>query len=171
MNYRRKTRPKWVSDSMVLLALVVGTLLGSGFVRAETWYKAFAKEQYINPLSEKDIKYIEVPTKVIKYEIPQTIQDDIRAVFGEYADDAMRVLECENKGLNPKAVNDNTAWGGVGRDHGIFQINDYWQGFRHGGKATQFLHDPAINIRVAWRIFEDEGYSFAKWTCGRKLGI
>lgn len=171
MRYRRKTRPKWLSDSLIILGVVVGTLMGAGWVRADVYQKAQASEQFIHPLSNFEVRYVEVPTEVIKHELPQSIQDDIRAVFGDYADDAMRVLECENKRLDPEAVNDNTTWGGVGRDHGIFQINDYWQGFRHDGKAKQFLQDPAINIRVAWRIFEDEGYSFQKWTCGRTLGL
>lgn len=103
------------------------------------------------------------------------IKQDIENVFGEYADKAFLLLqgdECaENRTLNPNAVNDNTEWGGTGVDRGVFQINDYWQGIRHEGKAEQFLFDPAINIRIAWRLFEDNGYSFKLWTCGKYYGI
>jgi len=99
-------------------------------------------------------------------------------VFGEHADKAFLLLQgdgagtcAENRHLDPDAMNDNTQWGGVGKDWGIFQINDHWQGFRHAGKAEQFLTDPELNIRIAWRIFEDNGYSFSRWTCGRVYGI
>lgn len=92
-------------------------------------------------------------------------------VFGSHSEKALRLLSCENRSLNPRAINDNRTWGGVGVDRGIFQINDYWQGVRHEGKAIQFLFDPEINVRIAWRIYEDSGYSFHMWTCGKNLGI
>ena len=105
----------------------------------------------------------------------EAIKKDIELVFGEYSDKAFLLLQgegcAENRTLNPNAVNDNTTWGGTGVDRGVFQINDYWQGIRHEGKAEQFLFDPAINIRIAWRLFEDDGYSFKLWTCGKHYGI
>jgi hypothetical protein len=91
--------------------------------------------------------------------------------FGEHSDKALKLLTCENRSLDPNAVNDNRTWGGVGRDLGLFQVNEFWQGIRHEGKAEQFLFDPEINVRIAWRLFEDSGYSFHMWTCGKTLGI
>jgi hypothetical protein len=73
----------------------------------------------------------------------------------------------ENKALNPNAVNDNTTWGGVGQDIGVFQINTDWQGVTN--KA--FLTDPVINIRIAYNIFVRSGYSFKLWTCGKVYKI
>lgn len=102
-----------------------------------------------------------------KQKIQNPIELEIKQVFGKYADKAFKLLECENRSLDPFAVNYNEG----STDYGIFQINDYWQGIRHKGKAEQFLFDTSINIRIAWRIFEDDGYSFKLWTCGRKLGI
>ena len=107
------------------------------------------------------------------------IEADIKSVFGKYYPQAMILLKgkpgdscAENKSLNPNAVNDNTLWGGVGQDIGVFQINTKWQGVTN----TAFLKDPAINIRMAWRIFVNQGYKFgvqptAGWTCGRYYGI
>jgi hypothetical protein len=99
------------------------------------------------------------------------IEQEIKEVFGEHYSKAMLLLKgngkpgacAENRALNPEALNDNTKWGGVGKDWGVFQINDHWQGVRN----TRFLKDPAINIRIAWRIYEDNGYSFKLWTCGK----
>lgn len=108
----------------------------------------------------------------------KAVDDEIRAVFGAHYDDAMLLLRgngtvngCrENSNLNPKSVNKNTD--NVGSiDYGVFQINDYWQGFRHDGKAKQFLLDYRINIRVAWNIYQADNYSFKQWTCGREYGI
>jgi hypothetical protein len=110
----------------------------------------------------------------------QQIDDDIKLVFGKYYPQAMLLLKgdgtphaChENGGLDPNAVNDNTTWGGVGQDIGVFQINTYWQKVTN----TAFLKDPKINVRIAWRIFVNNGYRFGVmplggWTCGRYYHI
>lgn len=98
------------------------------------------------------------------------IELEIEEVFGKYSEKAFKLLKCENSKLDPTAFNINNDSVGS-KDYGIFQINDYWQGIRHQGKAEQFLFDPSINIRIAWRIFEDSGYSFNLWTCGKRLNI
>jgi hypothetical protein len=100
------------------------------------------------------------------------IKAEIKLVFGEHYEDAMKLLTdatChENLQLDPSAVHVNSD--GT-RDMGVFQINEHWQGFEHGGKAQQFLLDPNVNIRLAWRIYEDNGYTFSAWSCGQLLGI
>jgi len=99
------------------------------------------------------------------------IVNEIKLVFGSYSDKAFQLLTSpvchENGKLNPQAVNDNTSWGGVGKDYGIFQINDKWQGVSN----TNFLTDWHINIRMAWNIFQRSGYSFKMWSCGKVLHI
>lgn len=94
------------------------------------------------------------------------VEEIIREVFGKHSDKAFKLLECENKSLNPNAVNTagNTPAGS--RDIGVFQINEYWQGVN-----AKFLFDPELNVRIAWKIYEDSGYSFKMWTCGKKYGI
>lgn len=94
----------------------------------------------------------------------------VKEVFKEYSDKALKLLNCENRSLDSEVVNTNKDNLHT-QDFGLFQINSYWQGVRHIGKAKQFLLDPEINARIAYRIFEDDGYSFKQWTCGKKLGI
>ena len=105
------------------------------------------------------------------------IEQEIQEVFGEYSDKAMLLLQgngpgtcAENRTLDPKAVNRN--WSDVegvysSSDFGVFQINDKWQKVYN----EKFLFDPVINIRIAWRIFENNEYSFKMWTCGKVYGI
>jgi hypothetical protein len=100
----------------------------------------------------------------------QTQKDQIKAyirkVFGKYGDQAIRVATCES-GLNPRAVNDNTQWGGVGVDRGTFQLNSVYQGISN----TNFLFDYRLNTDMAYIIFKNAGYNWHLWTCGRKLGL
>lgn len=96
-----------------------------------------------------------------------TIKQEITTVFGVDSAKAFKLLSCENHALNPLAINDNTKWGGIGQDIGLFQINTIWQGVSN--KA--FLFDPSINIRIAHNIYVRDGYSFKLWTCGKDLRI
>lgn len=155
MSYKRKTRPKWISDVFIILSLVVGTLLGSGFVRAETWYKAFAKEQYINPLSETDIRYVEVPTTVIKTEVPTKVEDIICAVFTENCEEALKVARCES-GLRPNAQN------GSSSARGLFQVLSYTHGIRE-----DWLFNPIINTLAAKKLYDNRGGTWGAWEASK----
>ena len=98
------------------------------------------------------------------------VQKEIEAVFGTHAPKAFKLLQSkdcpENRGLDPKAKHKNEdKIGSI--DWGVFQINDHWQGVTN----VAFLTDYRINIRMAWNIFERNGYRFKLWTCGKKLGI
>lgn len=90
----------------------------------------------------------------------------INEVFGKDASNAIKVFTCES-GLNPRAYNDNTSWGGVGHDLGVAQINDHYQMVTN----KDFLYDYKINILMAKQIFDKWGHNFHAWTCGRKLGL
>lgn len=94
------------------------------------------------------------------------IKNYISQVFGGQSDKAFTLLSCENKSLNPNAVNDNTTWGGVGQDIGVFQINNTWQ-----KTQDKFLLNWKINIEIAKQLFDENGGHFSLWTCGRNLGI
>lgn len=109
------------------------------------------------------------PTEQPKYD--NEIEAYIHEVFGKHAEKAMYLLEgngiCgENHNLNPNAVNDNTTWGGVGRDCGVFQINDVYHPF-----TCEQLKDYKTNIDYAYRMFKNDNYTFVRWTAGRCLGI
>ena len=74
--------------------------------------------------------------------------------FGDQADNAMKVLSCENHSLNPKARGMNT--NGTS-DVGIFQINGV-----HGVPET-YLKDWHTNIDIAYQIYKASGWQ--AWAC------
>ena len=148
----------------ILILLIPVVVAGRAFKKQENitalyYNKAYAQAKQIEvltaePESEHD--------RIVLY---------IKKTFGQYSDKAFQLLtdpKChENGKLNPLAVNDNTTWGGIGQDIGIFQINTTWQGVTN--KA--FLTDYKININIAYNIFVRSGNNFKLWTCGRVLGI
>ena len=91
------------------------------------------------------------------------IEQEIYEVFGsEYYGEAMELLECENKNLDPEAVNKNKD-GSI--DYGVFQLNSHWHGFNKFVNNERYLFDPEINIRIAYRLFVTSGNSFKLWSC------
>ena len=152
----------------LLLALLGMILLGLREPAAEV--KTEAKEVLKVEVREK-IK------EIIKYEFkePKTTEDKIRAVFAEHSDKAFLLLQgqgegtcAENRTLDTEAINKNSD--GT-YDYGLFQLNSKWHGFRKTTNNKRYLFDPDINIRMAWRLFEDNGYRFNLWTCGEAYGI
>lgn len=162
-NREKKLRRHW--SNLVLIWIL------SFITMAVTVEQLKTPEKFISPIATKTFAH-EYVTPTLK---PHSIEEEIKIVFGEHYKKAMLLLKgngtkgacAENRALNPKAINDNTAWGGVGKDYGVFQINDKWQGVSN----VEFLFDPDINIRLAWNIFKRSGYSFKMWTCGRVYGI
>ena len=107
-------------------------------------------------------------------EAQDTPESYIREVFGEHSDKAFLLLKgkgpgtcAENRNLDPKAVNDNRMWGGIGRDVSIFQINDVF----HPVKELNLENDWKANIDYAWRMYKNDNFSFQRWTCGKVYGI
>ena len=105
---------------------------------------------------------------------PNTIEEYIKYKFGEHSNKAMLLLQgqgsgtcAENRNLDPKAVNDNRTWGGVGRDVNIFQINDFY----HPVKVLNLENDWKANINYAYRMFENDNFTFVRWSCGKVYGI
>jgi len=89
----------------------------------------------------------------------QEIIEYIVEVFGEDAPEAFNVLYCENRTLNPSAVNVNR--NGT-RDLGVFQLNDGY----HGGEEN---FDYKTNIDKAYKIFEAHGKKWTAWTCSHRV--
>jgi len=90
------------------------------------------------------------------------VEQYIRLKFGVWGDKAVTMLKtCENKQLNPTAINwnKNGTW-----DYGTFQINQV-----HGYTQEQ-LADYKFNTDVAWKLFERAGYKFTDWTCSPVVG-
>ena len=78
---------------------------------------------------------------------------------------ALMIAKCES-GLRPNALNDNTTWGGVSQDLGVFQINKKYQGVTN----PSFLYDWKINTLMAKQIFDGRG-NWSAWSCARTLGL
>ncbi|MCX6705353.1 MAG: hypothetical protein NT162_03405 [Candidatus Woesebacteria bacterium] len=105
---------------------------------------------------------------VVKSEKELIIQEIIN-VFGEDSDKAFLLLmgkdngSCaENRMLNPRAVNDNSSWGGTGKDRGIFQINDQFHPI-----SDECAFDYKCNINYAHRMYLNDNKTFIRWTCGK----
>jgi len=110
----------------------------------------------------------------VEYVEPElTFESYVKEKFGEHADKAFLLLEgnevCsgENKTHNPDAINDNTTWGGVGVDRGYWQINSVY----HPHVSDWCASDIKCSTDYAWRMFENDDYTFVRWTSGRCLNI
>jgi len=163
--YRNKRRSSWKIYTFGYIIVVLLFILTAQYYKNEGAAKVYAEEVYtaeniISPLADEP----KVKEATDKQSI--SIRNKIREVFGDHADKAFKVLSCENAALNPNAVNTAGNEPAGSRDIGVFQINEYWQ--KTQGK---FLFDPEVNIKIAYIIFKDNGYSFDRWTCGRKFGI
>jgi len=136
---------------------------------------------------QRNDKKIQIPPKVEAKEVTPTptptiavtkpviegreqIIQEIINVFGEDSDKAFLLLmgksgsDCaENRMLNPRAVNRNTDWGGVGADRGIFQINNVY----HPSVSDECAFDFKCNIAYAKRMFDNDHGSFIRWSCGK----
>ncbi len=101
------------------------------------------------------------PTPAIQV-IPTDIVGYISYKFGEDAWKAFKVLECENKGLNPFAQNINKN-GSI--DRGYWQINTIHP------VTTACAQNAICSTDYAYRMWKNDGESFRRWTCGRRLAL
>jgi hypothetical protein len=157
-----KNKTYWRGWIFFYITFIVISGLVYNIGRFDGLDKAYAEQPIISAWSEN---VTPTPTPDIQDET-EAIREEIRNTFGEHADKAFKVLSCENASLNPKAVNTAGNVPAGSRDMGIFQINEYWQGVH-----AKFLLNWETNIRLAYQIFEENGHSFERWTCGRKFGI
>lgn len=104
----------------------------------------------------------------------EEIENYIREKFKEDADKAFLLLKgkgegtcAENRNLDPNAVNDNTWWGGKGKDYGIFQINSHY----HPVFKLNLHKDWKANVDYAYRMYLNDGRTFKRWTCGKVYKI
>lgn len=126
-------------------------------------------QEFISPIG----KQVQEPTPTPILSQKELIIQEINQVFGVDTDKAFLLLigkdngSCaENRMLNTNAVNDNTQWGGIGRDCGIFQINDYFHPY-----TCEELKDWKLNIHYAYRMFKNDNYTFKRWVCGQEYKI
>ncbi|HEX8997680.1 MAG TPA: transglycosylase SLT domain-containing protein [Ktedonobacterales bacterium] len=91
----------------------------------------------------------------------QAIINEIRAVFGPYAGQALTIARCESS-FNPNARNSIS----IGGAHaaGVFQILDSstWRSTSYAGYSP---YNAYANIHAAYQIFQRDGYSWREWQC------
>lgn len=76
----------------------------------------------------------------------------IRLVFGEYADQAIRVADCETGGTF-------SVYASNGQYQGLFQMGSWERAtFGHG-------YTPLEQARAAWRYFVASGRDWSPWEC------
>lgn len=130
-NYKR--------DAFILLVVCVSVLSGAVLSRIAQGMKAYAGK-----LPSVSFVKIEVPVEV--YKSPETIEQEVRMVFGSKANEALKVMHCESGG-NPKAKNkESTATG-------LFQIMASVHGVRR-----DWLMNPTVNIQIAKALYDASGW-------------
>lgn len=163
--HRTRQRGGWKRWLVVYTLAVLAVICFAQYFKNEGKMDAYAQMPIIAPIPAGGEFNLEV---VEEEETPE--QEQIRAyikeVFGENAGDAFKLLSCENSSLNPKAVNTAGNEPVGSRDTGVFQINEYWQKVQY-----KFLLNWKINVQIAHQIYTENGNSFERWTCGRKLGV
>lgn len=79
-------------------------------------------------------------------------RDLVTVYFGQFADEALRVMACESSG-DPNAYNAGNI--------GLMQIHE--PSHRGRLRAGESLYDPETNIRIAADIWRDQ--SWVPWAC------
>lgn len=88
----------------------------------------------------------------------QLIEDEIRRVFGDKADEAIMVARCESK-LGLYKCNDGLNSNGS-VDCGVFQINSIH------GVSRKWLDNYKINIQIAKQLYDEHG-NWSAWYSSR----
>ena len=94
--------------------------------------------------------------------IPTDIVGYIHYKFGDDAWKAFRVLDCENMGLNPYAINVNKN-GSI--DRGYWQINTIHP------VTDACARDVKCSTDYAFRMYSNDDNTFIRWSCGKRLGL
>ena len=106
----------------------------------------------------KEVVEVVMPTPT---PIPDTPQEYIKYKFGEDYQRAYEIVECESK-WDERAFNDNSTWGGVGQDRGLWQINNVYHPV-----TVECAYDYKCSTDYAYRMYINDNKTFVRWTCGR----
>lgn len=159
----------------IFVAIMLVTIIAGYSIAHEETPKVLAQEVEVvvnTPIQEP--KSITVSHNEELSEVEQYIWE----VFGDHTPKAMLLLKgkgpgtCkENENLDPKAHNHNWIKDKPGEywstDWSIFQINDKF----HPVEDLNLRTDWKANVRYAWRMYEADGFTFNRWSCGRIYGI
>lgn len=96
-----------------------------------------------------------------------TLTKQVQAVFGSYADQALKIANAEST-MNPNAYNSINVSGS--HAEGLFQIL-YPSTWNTTSQAAKNPYDPATNIKAAYEIFVRDGFSWREWATAPALGL
>lgn len=159
--YYRRTMPVYEHHSrlrtwigLILLIFLLLLIAIGGGIRSQ---------ELLSPLPKNYVQVVKEvhAVEVVQYQEPEGVEEYVRYVFGDEADNALAVFRCES-GLRPDAYNPSNSNGST--DTGIAQINSI-----HGIRE-KWLKNYKINILVAKQLFDEHGH-WGPWVCARKLGI
>lgn len=111
-------------------------------------------QELISPESDVKVTLSPTPTATPTPSLPDSIEQEIREVFGQYADEALKVAKCESgfKNVSNEGMNRDKSV-----DAGVFQVNSIH------GISKKWLLNHQINIRVAKQIFDESHQSWKHW--------
>lgn len=144
-----------------ITAFIIFMLAGSKFRISHAEANDVVYKTILSNLIPTPTPIKEVEEKII---LSPGVVETIRWAFQDKGEkviqEAIRVAKCES-GLRPDAVNDKNK--NKSRDDGTFQINSVH------GVNPRFLKDYRVNIMVARKLYDEQGWT--PWVCARKLGI
>lgn len=177
MSYQRKTRPKYLSDAFIMLALTVGMVGGAALVKTDAWLDAYASSQFVSPLAQGTIKIVEVE-KTVKDE---NIDTWIREAASKYQNANFPEsylkyqLHCLANKESGHRYENHTKCGDGGKSCGLYQYRQgTWNGFRKimikQGLATEIgsLWDNKLQVETtAWALSDGRHQNWGPWLRGQ----
>ena len=150
-------------ERLFILAILLGTMLWGYSNHSNYNVSADTSVHIVEPGEpEPDDNPVQIQEVIVpepkEVTEKQQIINYIVEVFGEDAPDAFNVLRCENKGLNPNAVNYNSN-GSI--DEGIFQINNIHR------QAN--MQNWKLNVDYAYKLFSRQGWT--PWACSHRVDV
>jgi hypothetical protein len=154
---------KLIRDIKIMLVLIAGIMIGGIGMKSKmtpTWESQQLKlgTNMISPISNESLLMGQVyaqeaPTPTPTPDPIQLAKEEIRRVFGDKAEEAIKVFTCE--GLRSNRCNDGLNKDGS-VDCGVAQINTIH------GISRKWLLNYKINIAVAKQIY-DEHRNWSAW--------
>ena len=165
------------------IGFINGMLLIVSLSFISTSFNSNQVSDEIEVQAQEVVEIVEVVEQEPVIEKEPTIEEYISEVFGEYAEQALKIATCES-GLNPYTIGDTNImlydpkWDEmVGDSIGTFQIRTGGNGWNraraNGMTAEEFrtkLKNYIYNIDYAKTIFDQRGWS-AWYLCSQRTGI
>ena len=148
------------TNLIAILLLLAGIGFGKSYENWMSTSVSFARDHYGDMTESYQIVSEELPPEVVAEleakEPPKGTEDYIRYVFGDHADEALKVAYCESK-FRAKAV------GGLG-ERGVFQLHPIHRArIAKLGLEWDDMFNAHRNTDVAKILFDEQGWGI--WSC------